>query len=175
MFIIIKIIKLEKSDAKLHFLFFFFAIQSISYNIFSTIRCQSFSFFFFVFYLYILKYAKKNNNYKILWTLPVLNIIWANLHGGFAIGLIMTVYQFGFNIPHLIATSFIFMFGQFIEGNFVTPKLVGDKIKLHPLWIIFALFSGGSLFGFYGLLLALPIAGVLGVLVRFYIKDLRNG
>ena len=109
LFIIIKIIKLEKSDAKLHFLFFFFAIQSISYNIFSTIRCQSFSFFFFVFYLYILKYAKKNNNYKILWTLPVLNIIWANLHGGFAIGLILI---------------FLFAVGEFLNKDKFKPYLV---------------------------------------------------
>ena len=109
LFIIIKIIKLEKSDAKLHFLFFFFAIQSISYNIFSTIRCQSFSFFFFVFYLYILKYAKKNNNYKILWTLPVLNIIWANLHGGFAIGLILI---------------FLFTIGEFLNKDKFKPYLV---------------------------------------------------
>ena len=92
---------------------------------------------------------------------------------GFAVGLIMTIYQFGFSIPHLFLTSIIFMLGQFLEGNFITPKLVGDKIKLHPLWIIFALFCGGSLFGFYGLILALPMAGIVGVLVRFYIKDFK--
>lgn len=92
---------------------------------------------------------------------------------GFAVGLIMTIYQFGFSIPHLFLTSIIFMLGQFLEGNFITPKLVGDKIKLHPLWIIFALFCGGSLFGFYGLILALPMAGIIGVLVRFYIKDFK--
>lgn len=93
---------------------------------------------------------------------------------GFAIGLIMTIYQFGLSVPYITAISSIFILGQILEGNFVTPKLVGDKIHLHPLWIIFALFSGGTLFGFYGLLLALPIAGVIGVLVRFYIKNLKN-
>ena len=86
-FIITRLIKLEKQDSKLYFLFFFFAIQSISYNIFSTIRCQSFSFLFFVLYLYILKKSKQN--YRILWTIPVLNIVWANMHGGFAIGLVL--------------------------------------------------------------------------------------
>ena len=93
-FIIVRIIKLEKNDAKMHFLFFFFALQSISYNIFSTVRCQSFSFLFFVLYLYILKKSKTNP--KILWTIPVINIIWANLHGGFAIGLVLLLlYAFG--------------------------------------------------------------------------------
>ena len=89
LFFIIKIIRLEKKDSKLHFLFFFFILQGVSYNIFSTIRCQTFSFLFFAVYLYILQYAKTKSNYRILWCLPVLNIIWANLHGGFAIGLIL--------------------------------------------------------------------------------------
>ncbi|HSQ98179.1 MAG TPA: AI-2E family transporter [Rickettsiales bacterium] len=90
---------------------------------------------------------------------------------GFATGLIMTLYQFGFDITHIILTSGIFIIGQILEGNFITPKLVGNKIHLHPLWIIFALFSGGTLFGFYGLLLALPIAGIIGVLIRFCIAQ----
>lgn len=90
---------------------------------------------------------------------------------GFAVGLIMTFYQFGFEVTHIIITSAIFLSGQFLEGNFITPKLVGNKINLHPLWIIFALFSGGTLFGFYGLLLALPIAGIIGVLIRFCIAQ----
>lgn len=90
---------------------------------------------------------------------------------GFVIGLIMTIYQFGLNIPYIVLISSIFMLGQFLEANFITPKFVGDKIKLHPLWVIFALFCGGTLFGFYGLLLALPISGVIGVLIRFYIKN----
>ena len=93
---------------------------------------------------------------------------------GFVIGLIMTFSQFGFSIFHIFLTSLIFMLGQFLEGNFITPKLVGNKIKLHPLWIIFALFCGGSLFGFYGLMLALPMAGIIGVLVRFYIVDFEK-
>jgi len=90
---------------------------------------------------------------------------------GFFVAMVMTLYQFGFNTLHIIVTISIFLVGQILEGNFITPKLVGSKIKLHPLWIIFALFAGGTLFGFVGLLLALPIAGVVGVLTRFYIKE----
>ncbi len=64
----------------------------------------------------------------------------------------------------------LFLFGQAIEGNVLTPKLVGDKVGLHPVWVIFALMAGGALFGFVGVLLAMPVAAVLGVLTRFLLK-----
>jgi len=67
----------------------------------------------------------------------------------------------------------IFGLGQFIEGNFLTPKLVGDKVGLHPLWIIFALLAGGSLLGFTGLLIAVPVAACIGVLVRHVISEYK--
>lgn len=61
----------------------------------------------------------------------------------------------------------IFVVGQILEGNVLTPKLVGDAVGLHPVWVIFALLAGGALFGFVGVLLALPAAAVIGVLTRF--------
>ncbi len=61
----------------------------------------------------------------------------------------------------------VFVVGQFLEGNFLTPKLVGDRVGLHPAWIMFALMAGGSLFGFLGVLLAVPVAAVIGVITRF--------
>ena len=61
----------------------------------------------------------------------------------------------------------IFALGQFIEGNFLSPKLVGGSIGLHPVWLMFALFAFGYLFGFVGLLLAVPLAAAVGVLVRY--------
>jgi predicted PurR-regulated permease PerM len=64
----------------------------------------------------------------------------------------------------------IFLFGQFVEGNFLTPKLVGDRVRLHPVWVIFALLAGGTLFGFAGVLLAVPVAAVIGVLTRFAVS-----
>ena len=64
----------------------------------------------------------------------------------------------------------IFFLGQFLEGNFITPKLVGDSTQLHPVWVIFALLAGGALFGFLGVLLAIPVAAVIGVLTRFALK-----
>ena len=64
----------------------------------------------------------------------------------------------------------IFFVGQFVEGNFLTPKLVGERVRLHPVWIIFALLAGGTLFGFVGVLLAVPVAAVIGVLIRFAVS-----
>ena len=61
----------------------------------------------------------------------------------------------------------IFFVGQAVEGNFLTPKLVGESVGLHPVWIIFGLLAGGALFGFVGVLLAIPAAAVIGVGVRF--------
>jgi len=67
----------------------------------------------------------------------------------------------------LVGVVATFSIAQFIEGSLLTPKLVGDRIGLHPVLIIFAVAAGGQLFGFFGILLALPAAAVLSVLVRF--------
>ena len=63
--------------------------------------------------------------------------------------------------------------GQFLEGNVLTPRLVGASVGLHPVWLMFALFAFGSLFGFTGLILAVPVAAMLGVLIRFAIDRYR--
>ena len=65
----------------------------------------------------------------------------------------------------------VFAVGQFLEGNFLSPKLVGESIGLHPVWLMFALFAFGYAFGFVGLLLAVPMAAAAGVLVRFALKQ----
>lgn len=68
----------------------------------------------------------------------------------------------------------IFLVGQAIEGNILTPKLVGDRVGLHPVWVIFALFAGGAVLGFLGMLLALPVAAAIGVLARFAVAQYRE-
>jgi predicted PurR-regulated permease PerM len=68
----------------------------------------------------------------------------------------------------------IFLFGQMVEANFLTPKIVGDRIHLHPVWVIFAVLAGGTLFGIIGALLAVPAAAVIGVLVRFALGRYRR-
>jgi predicted PurR-regulated permease PerM len=75
----------------------------------------------------------------------------------------------------LVGVVATFSVAQFIEGSVLTPKLVGDRIGLHPVIVIFSVAAGGQLFGFFGILLALPAAAVLSVLVRFayyrYLKE----
>ena len=64
--------------------------------------------------------------------------------------------------------------GQFLEGYVVSPKLVGESIGLHPVWLIFALFAFGDLFGFTGLLIAVPTAAAIGVIVRHLIRSYQR-
>ena len=68
---------------------------------------------------------------------------------------------------HLLLVLGVFGIGQLIEGYVLVPKLVGDKIGLHPVAVIFAVLAGGELFGFLGVLLALPVASVVMVLLRY--------
>lgn len=84
---------------------------------------------------------------------------------GLAAAGIAGALQFGFDW-HLLALAMVFVVGQLLEGMVLTPLLVGDKIGLHPVAVIFAIMAGGQLFGFVGLLLALPIAAVIMVLLR---------
>ena len=88
---------------------------------------------------------------------------------GFVTSMGLALIQF--SDPLWIGAVFaIFVIGQVIEGNVLTPLLVGDRIGLHPVWVIFALLAGGALFGFVGVLLGLPVAAVIGVLTRFSIN-----
>jgi predicted PurR-regulated permease PerM len=85
---------------------------------------------------------------------------------GFIIGVGLAFAQTqGWTLPAMVAG--VFIAGNLLEGNVLSPKLVGEKIGLHPVWVIFALLAGSALFGFLGLLLALPVAAVTGVLCRF--------
>jgi predicted PurR-regulated permease PerM len=86
---------------------------------------------------------------------------------GFTIGVIIAFLQFDSWVNISIIAA-IFLVGQFIEGTFVTPKLVGDKVGLHPVWIIFSLMVGGTILGFVGILIAIPVASVLKVLIKFF-------
>jgi predicted PurR-regulated permease PerM len=67
----------------------------------------------------------------------------------------------------------VFATGQFLEGNILSPKLVGDSVGLHPVWLIFALLAFGSLFGFTGLIIAVPFAAATGVILRFAVRRYR--
>lgn len=87
---------------------------------------------------------------------------------GLIVGVGIAIFQYSEIAPILIVAG-IFLVGQTLESYVLTPRLVGDRVGLHPVWIIFALLAGGAVFGFTGILLAVPVAAVIGVLVRFSI------
>lgn len=93
--------------------------------------------------------------------------------GTLAIGLALFQFWGEWGMIGLVAA--IFAAGQFIEGNFLTPKLVGGSVGLHPVWLLFALSAFGTLFGFVGMLVAVPVAAALGVLARFAVEQYLGG
>jgi predicted PurR-regulated permease PerM len=96
-----------------------------------------------------------------------------SLVGG-ALALGLALFQFWGDWWSIGLIGGIFAFGQFIEGNILTPKLVGGSVGLHPVWLLFALSAFGSLFGFVGMLVAVPVAAAIGVLTRFAIGQYRD-
>ena len=117
---------------------------------------------------------------------------FAGLHFGFIIGIIsglinfipyvgsltglvlsvgVAVAQFWPDWTMIVVIIGIFAAGQFLEGNVLQPKLLGHALGLHPVWLMFALLAFGSLFGFVGIMLAVPLAAIIGVLVRFALRQ----
>jgi predicted PurR-regulated permease PerM len=82
----------------------------------------------------------------------------------------VAVAQFFPNWTHILIVGAIVLVGQFLEGNVLAPKLVGHSVGLHPVWLMFALFAFSYLFGFVGLLLAVPLAAATAVLIRFALR-----
>ena len=97
--------------------------------------------------------------------LSFIPFVGALVGGVAAIG--VGLVQFWPDFTSILIIIGIFAAGQFIEGNFLSPNLVGSSVGLHPVWLMFALFAFGYVFGFVGLLLAVPLAAAAGVLVRF--------
>ena len=97
--------------------------------------------------------------------------VGALVGGALAIGL--GLFQFWGDWLSLGLVGAIFIVGQMIEGNYLTPKLVGLSVGLHPVWLLFALSVFGSLFGFAGMLVAVPVAAAIGVLARFSIGQYK--
>ncbi len=93
---------------------------------------------------------------------------------GLILALGVAVAQFWPQYSSILMVLGIFLVGQFLEGNLLAPKLVGQSVGLHPVWLIFALLAFGYLFGFVGLLVAVPLAATIGVLVRFALQRYRE-
>jgi predicted PurR-regulated permease PerM len=86
----------------------------------------------------------------------------------------VAVEQFYPHWGRVAIVAVVVLFGQFIEGNVLSPRILGKSVGLHPVWLIFALFAFGYLLGFVGLLLAVPLAAAAGVLVRFALQRYRQ-
>lgn len=95
--------------------------------------------------------------------------VGALVGGALAIGL--GLFQFWGDWVSLGLVAGIFIVGQVLEGNVLTPKLVGSSVGLHPVWLLLALSVFGSLFGFVGMLVAVPVAAALGVIARFLVSQ----
>ncbi|HET6397390.1 MAG TPA: AI-2E family transporter [Pseudoxanthomonas sp.] len=94
---------------------------------------------------------------------------------GVVLGLLAALVQAqGLDLGLLLMVGGVFVAGQMLEGYVLTPRIVGDRIGLHPMAVIFAIMAGGQLFGFLGMLLALPVAAVANVLLRFAHERYRN-
>jgi predicted PurR-regulated permease PerM len=93
---------------------------------------------------------------------------------GLLVALAVAIGQFWPDWTWIFIVLAIFLVGQFLEGNVLTPKLVGESTGLHPVWLMFALFVFGYLFGFVGLLVAVPLAAAIGVLARFALRRYRD-
>ena len=92
---------------------------------------------------------------------------------GTVLGVGMAIAQFPPDWIGVAKVAAVFAVGQMLEGNVLSPKLVGDRVGLHPVWIMFALLAGGALFGFVGILIAVPTAAVIGVVVRHLLARYR--
>jgi len=92
---------------------------------------------------------------------------------GAAVAFILALLQFD-SLPPFIILGLIFLAGQSLEAYFLTPKLVGKKVGLHPVWVIFGMLCGGALLGVTGIILSVPLTAIIGVLTRFFLARYRE-
>ena len=104
-------------------------------------------------------------------TITFIPYVGALVGGALAIGL--ALFQFWGDWFQIGIIAAIFAAGQFMEGNILTPRLVGKSVGLHPVWLLLALSAFGSVFGFVGMLIAVPVAASIGVLIRFAMERYR--
>ena len=91
--------------------------------------------------------------------------------GGGVLAVGVAIFQFWSEPLWIVVVGVIFFAGQILESNFITPRLVGSSVRLHPVWLLFGLSAFGTLFGFVGLLIAVPTAAAIGVFLRFGVKQ----
>ena len=90
---------------------------------------------------------------------------------GATVALAVALFQFWGAPDQIVLVAVFFIVGQVIEGNFLTPKLVGGAVKLHPVFLMLAVSVGGAVAGLSGVLLSVPLAAIFGVLIRYFLKQ----
>jgi len=93
---------------------------------------------------------------------------------GVIIALIVAIFQWGFDPIHYSAVALIFISGQVLEGSFLTPRLIGSKIGVHDVWVIFGVFFFGAWLGFTGVLLAVPLTAVISTTIKYFLTMYRK-
>jgi len=93
---------------------------------------------------------------------------------GGGLALFLALFQFWNDVFWIGIVAGIFLLGQLIEGNFLSPYLIGKNVGLHPVWLLLSLTIFSALFGFAGLLLAVPVAAILGVIVRYFFENYKS-
>ena len=132
-----------------------------------------------IFYAFGLTIFKLNHGFSIGIITGLLSFIpYVGFSLGVTIGILDGLIQWGVNFANLTPIIIIFIAGQFLESNFLTPNLIGKKVELHPLWIIFGIFFFGALFGFLGVFLSVPLTAISSVLIKYFLnkqwKDIDN-
>lgn len=105
----------------------------------------------------------------VLAFIPVVGAVFAAL-----LACIVAIGQFGLDPSAIGLTLLVYLVVQVVEGAYLTPKLVGDKVGLHAVWVLFAIFAGSEAMGFLGVLIAVPFAAAVAVLVRYWVKRYEN-
>lgn len=150
-------------------------VQQMDFKVAGFVRGQiTVAFFLGVIYAIALTIAGLNYGFLIgigAGFLSIIPLVGSTL--GLLVSVVVAWFQMG-ELSYVAIIAAIFFVGQIVEGNILTPKLVGDSVGLHPLWVLFALLAGGSLFGLVGMLLGVPVAAVIGVLLSFSITEYKN-
>ncbi len=98
--------------------------------------------------------------------IPFVGVVFA-----LAIALVIGIGQWGLDLQNLGLVTLVFFIVQVVEGAYLTPRLVGERVGLHPVWVLFAVFAGGEVMGFVGVLIAVPAAAAIAVVVRYMINQ----
>lgn len=120
-----------------------------------------------VIYSILLSFTGLNFGFVIGFATGILSFIpYVGMLIGVTAATIVGLFQWGVDPYYISIITIIFVFGQIIESSFLTPKLIGDQVGLNPVWLIFGLFFCGDLLGFIGVLIAIPLTAICGVVVK---------